>query len=209
MKHEKGHEPGHVGHEHTEIAGIRFEEADINYRPITIAATYGVVVFTVFLGVAWGTFHYLAAREARLSTGPNPLAEKYARKQPPEPRLQADPRGDLLQLRAAEDAALGKLAWVDRRNGVVQLPIDRAMEMLVSRGLPVRADAPAGPSPARPRPMSSAPGSASSLQPSTHAPAQTGGDSPSQPPAQPGAPGHSGTSSQRPSAAGEAIAPEH
>ena len=34
---------------------------------------------------------------------------------------------------------LNTYGWIDRQNGVVRLPIDRAMELLLQRGLPVRA----------------------------------------------------------------------
>ena len=65
---------------------------------------------------------------------------------PPEPRLQADPAADLRALRAEEDAALAGCAWVDRTRGVVRLPIERAMALLLLRGLPTR------PASARPGP---------------------------------------------------------
>jgi hypothetical protein len=58
---------------------------------------------------------------------------------PPEPRLQADPAADLRLMRAEEDAELNDYAWVDRSRGVIRLPIDRAMALLLQRGLPTRA----------------------------------------------------------------------
>ncbi|HYC00927.1 MAG TPA: hypothetical protein VEC57_17470 [Candidatus Limnocylindrales bacterium] len=207
MKHEKAHEPGHEGHEHTEIAGIQFEETDINYRPITLAAIYGTVVTVTFVALAWGTFQYLRGREAALSPPANPLAAKHARKEPPEPRLQADPRADLLALRAAEDAALSKLAWVNRRNGIVQVPIERAMEIVVSKGLPVRATTAPAAAPAA-RSTSSAPAAvAADLAPSTAEPALDG-KAPSMQPAHPGAQGDTGTSAPRPDDAHDPISPE-
>jgi hypothetical protein len=58
---------------------------------------------------------------------------------PPEPRLQADPVADLRRQRAEEDAVLREYAWVDRSRGVIRLPIERAMTLLLQRGLPTRA----------------------------------------------------------------------
>ncbi len=46
---------------------------------------------------------------------------------PPEPRLQTDPDADMQRLRAAEDVHLEHYAWMDRTQGVAQIPIDRAM----------------------------------------------------------------------------------
>ena len=36
---------------------------------------------------------------------------------------------------------LNTYGWVDKQNGIVRLPIDRAMELLLQRGLPVRSTA--------------------------------------------------------------------
>ncbi len=63
----------------------------------------------------------------------NPLAESYGRQIPPEPRLQADPLGDLRALRAEEDALLHGYGWADRQAGTVRIPIERAIELLAER----------------------------------------------------------------------------
>jgi hypothetical protein len=58
----------------------------------------------------------------------------------PTPRLQRDDGNqDLLDLHAREDLLLGHFSWVDRSQGKVRIPIDRAMELIAQRGLPVAA----------------------------------------------------------------------
>jgi len=54
----------------------------------------------------------------------------------PAPPRKAIPGRELLEMRAAEDAALHSYGWVDRRAGIVRIPIDRAMELVAKRGLP-------------------------------------------------------------------------
>lgn len=54
----------------------------------------------------------------------------------PSPTASSDE--ELKQLRATENAILTTYGWVDRPNGVVRIPIDRAMEILLQRGLPTR-----------------------------------------------------------------------
>jgi len=66
----------------------------------------------------------------------------------PEPRLQIAPQLDLAAMRTREEAELHSYGWVDRQAGVVRLPIDRAMELMAQRGLPVRGD-PNAPKPTR------------------------------------------------------------
>jgi hypothetical protein len=50
---------------------------------------------------------------------------------PPLPRLQAAPLLDLRAVRAAEDANLGRYAWIDQPHGLARIPIDRAMVLWV------------------------------------------------------------------------------
>jgi hypothetical protein len=56
----------------------------------------------------------------------------------PGPHLQKTPGEDLQQLRAYEGPKLNSYDWVDRDKGVVRIPIDRAMELVVRKGLPTR-----------------------------------------------------------------------
>jgi hypothetical protein len=52
--------------------------------------------------------------------------------EPPAPRLETAPALDLRALRAAEDARLDGYGWVDRRAGIVHIPIERAIDLLAS-----------------------------------------------------------------------------
>src|SRR6185295_16751100 len=105
----------------------------VNPRVVLIAAL-GVVAVLVLVTIGSGflLLHY-ASREARRSAAANPLAESYGRRVPPQPRLQADPLGDLHALRAEEDALLHGYGWVDRKAGTTRIPIERAIEVLADR----------------------------------------------------------------------------
>jgi hypothetical protein len=50
------------------------------------------------------------------------------------------PLGELAALRQREDRLLHGYAWVDRQAGIVRIPIDDAIDLVASRGLPARAD---------------------------------------------------------------------
>ena len=115
----------------------RHETRDANIRSLLIFAAVltGVIILTM-----WGmarVFHYFGATQ---SLGPpaSPFAE--ARTLPPQPRLQVEPRIDLEKLRAGEDSALESYGWVDQKSGVVHIPIERAMDIVAEKGLPVRAE---------------------------------------------------------------------
>jgi hypothetical protein len=60
----------------------------------------------------------------------------------PTPRLQNDDGNqDLVDLHRREDLLLDHYSWVDQSQGTVRIPIDRAMELIAQRGLPVEAGA--------------------------------------------------------------------
>ena len=52
------------------------------------------------------------------------------------PKLEVSIAADLARLRQSERHSLNTYGWVDRRAGVVRVPIDRAMQLLLQRGLP-------------------------------------------------------------------------
>jgi len=55
---------------------------------------------------------------------------------PPWPRLEVDARADRTNVESAAERRLQGYAWVDRAAGTVRIPIDRAMQILVTQGWP-------------------------------------------------------------------------
>jgi len=56
----------------------------------------------------------------------------------PTPRLQTDNgMQDVVDLHQREDLLLDHYSWIDQSQGKVRIPIDRAMELIAQRGLPV------------------------------------------------------------------------
>lgn len=96
------------------------------------------VVGLVGLMIVAGVLMYLLSdglREARVAADP-PLPKLPEARQPYEitgPRLQPDPPADMAAFRTEEEAELNRWVWVDEANGVAQVPIDKAMELLVKQ----------------------------------------------------------------------------
>jgi len=132
---------------------VRFEPTDVSTRPVLVSVLSLAVFTVIFTFVGHLVYHNLADRERAASPAASPLAAQYAAKEPPLPRLQLDPKLDLDVLHAAEDKILMSYAWVDKEAGVVQVPIERAMQMLLAKGLPARQ----GPVPAKMAPRGVAP----------------------------------------------------
>jgi hypothetical protein len=88
-----------------------------------------------------GVFAGFADRAERRDRPHPPL--RMDRVVPPEPRLQENPGGDLEKLRRAEDRRLESYGWIDRERKILRIPIDRAMDQMIRKGVPSR---PSGPS---------------------------------------------------------------
>lgn len=119
---------------HPEKPELFDREIDLRALGTFAAALLVTVVFVlVLIQVVLTGFRIRATRH---DPPPSPLAEANVRHLPPEPRLQPDPVRDMVTLRAAEDVALTTYGWVDRGAGVGRIPIARAMDLVIERGLP-------------------------------------------------------------------------
>jgi len=126
-----------------------YERRDISVRTVLyffagLAAT--AILIHLFLA---GLYDYLDKRERAHQPPVNPLVSnapadtrKVPRKYPdtafPDPRLETDERTQLNDVRRAEEQKLNSYDWVDQKAGTVRIPIERAMDLLAQRGLPVR-----------------------------------------------------------------------
>jgi hypothetical protein len=124
----------------TESARAHHESTDVDLRGVLMFAAGLVVVAIAIHLLVWVMFRFFEAREARQAVIEYPLAATEGNRLPPEPRLQTNPRQDLLDLRAEEDRILHSYGWVDRNAGIVRIPIEEAMRVTVQRGLPAREE---------------------------------------------------------------------
>jgi hypothetical protein len=59
----------------------------------------------------------------------------------PQPRLLVNEPSNLAEFRARENQVLTTYGWEDRNTGVVRIPVERAKDLLIQKGLPVRGAA--------------------------------------------------------------------
>jgi hypothetical protein len=64
---------------------------------------------------------------------------------PPAPRLQTSVRGDIEAHQRLEEHLLTTYGWIDRDARVVRIPLERALELTLERGLPSRPEIPPSP----------------------------------------------------------------
>jgi hypothetical protein len=65
--------------------------------------------------------------------------EKYLKKNFPVPQLETDERNQLDKIRLNEEQILSTYDYIDQKAGTVRIPIDRAIDLIAQRGLPVRS----------------------------------------------------------------------
>ncbi len=130
-----------VNRSHREEEGssnLHHELRDVKARPVVIFCVALVVIIAAAFWISRLMFDYFASHQA--TTLSSPLVDQRPRT-PPEPRLQLTPVQNREAIRAAEDNLLNSYGWVDRQSGIVRIPIDQAMKLLVERGLPSRPEA--------------------------------------------------------------------
>jgi hypothetical protein len=125
-------EPGHntIGHE-ADGTDVRA----VGITGIALAIGIAIVFFIVF-----GMFQYLLHHPVVISPA-SPLAETGQQQFPPPPRIEDHPTNELNELHSVEERTLSTYGWVDKNKGIVRIPIDRAMELQLNRGFPVRKEA--------------------------------------------------------------------
>jgi hypothetical protein len=126
-----------------------FEHQDLQVSGILYFLLSLVVGTAICLLGIRGVYAFLDHREKTLQPPVNPLATnvptdtrhiapEYPQGAFPNPRLEVDERGQLNDDLVRQENTLYSYGWVDEKAGTVRIPIDRAMDLLVQRGLPVR-----------------------------------------------------------------------
>lgn len=107
---------------------------------------FAVVGFLLVFGLA---IHFiLAGLLGSLNRTPNPTDGWHpnqnaitlrALASPSYPRLQLSAPLDLETFRSQQEAELNSYGWINRSSGIVRIPIEQAMNLLLQQGLPVRS----------------------------------------------------------------------
>ena len=121
-------------------AGAGYEKRDANAKWI-----FGIVAFLLIAGLI---MHFvLAGVMERLGKTPYPTDELNGTRRgletgmqakAPVPHLQISSAEELKAFRTKEEAELNSYGWINRTAGMVRIPVARAMDLLLERGLPAR-----------------------------------------------------------------------
>jgi len=120
------------------------EVSDVSPKPIFFFAM-GLVVLILLTLISMKVFFKLLDQDADRSDPQLSGVASERPKLPPLPRLETDPVAARKQYFQNEKVLIESYGWVDQKQGIVRVPINRAMELLVERGFPVRAEAKVNP----------------------------------------------------------------
>jgi hypothetical protein len=117
---------------------VHHETTDVNVKGILLFGAGLFVTAVIVHLLVWVLFGFFSGRADVRAVRQYPLTAGRENQLPPEPRLQANPRDDLIDLHAHEEEVLTTYGWVDKEKGIVRIPIEEAMKIVVERGLPAR-----------------------------------------------------------------------
>ena len=112
------------------------ERSDARVRPIAAFLVFMFIAVLFAYGVITILFEYLSQRE--VSKYGNPVQLSAPGGQSGAPQLQVVPGLDLREIRAGEAEQLDGYGWVDQRRGLVHVPIEQAIDMLLEQGVAAR-----------------------------------------------------------------------
>lgn len=108
--------------------GERFD-AEVSVSGIVWTTVGLAAACALGMWITWAMMGYYADRAEAVRP-----AETVEQQLPEGPLLQRDPEGELEALRQEMSERLSSYGWVDEGAGVVHIPIEEAMELLVERG---------------------------------------------------------------------------
>lgn len=127
----------------------------ISYSGIIWFIVVLTVVTVVCQGLMWVLLRTFQYQQATSGVAPAPLSAPVSERQAqggrvymdmasiglpngPQPRLLVNEPMNLAEFTKREQEILHTYGWVDRSAGTVRIPIDKAKDLLMERGLPVR-----------------------------------------------------------------------
>ena len=116
---------------------LGYEPRDADPRSLVKFAFWMALVIAITMIAMRLMFSFIDRMEP-LGPTMSPMVQETDRMLPPSPRLQTHPHEELQDYCAVQQKAVTTYGWVDQQTGVVHVPIDRAMDMVLARGLPAR-----------------------------------------------------------------------
>lgn len=109
-------------------------DAELSLRGIVGIGLVLIAITAAVTALMWFMSLGLRSHTAANDPAPSALPEARTQQLPPGPQLQADPIGEIEQMRAEEAALLDHSAWIDESVGTARVSIDTAIEIVGKAG---------------------------------------------------------------------------
>jgi hypothetical protein len=138
-----------------ESAGYEKSDASIGAL-LQFGFWLAVVIVVTLVAMSWAFKYFSRIAPLGQPAAPSAVVNPNFRQLPPSPMVQAQPHEDLVDFCRQQEQDVNTFGWVDRQSGIVRVPISRAMDLVLAKGLPTRpaSEAPKGaaaPNPSAPR----------------------------------------------------------
>ncbi|HEY2802090.1 MAG TPA: hypothetical protein VGI85_15985 [Chthoniobacterales bacterium] len=120
----QGHQVGDATH----------ERKDVDVINLVMIVLLLFLMIVICLMLSWGVLHFFNRRRETQQPPHVRMEERVAKF--PAPQLIQQPGNEWEKTRNQEETQLETYGWVDRSAGIAHIPIARAMQLLVERGLP-------------------------------------------------------------------------
>jgi hypothetical protein len=116
---------------------VHFEAKDANTRNILITGAVMAGTGLVIHLVLWGLFKYWQAEDLQAKRATFPLAAAQRGRPPAEPQLEGIKQieGMAQRFRPEEKPPPQEYGWVNEKEGIIRVPVEKAMEWIVERKL--------------------------------------------------------------------------
>ena len=138
-----------ISMKHVQHTDAAYDRTDLGASGI-VSFLIGLAITIVFIHIiVWGfikAYAYFEPKQMRRTSAilePQPAPPQGDPiNRFPAPQLQPDPEADLNKYREGVEQQLNSAGWLDQNNGVAHIPVERAIDLVSQRGLPVRQQQP-------------------------------------------------------------------
>ena len=124
-----------TGHKNSRQESIsrRHEVSDVDFGRVMITG-FGLLGVMI-LGLAYSVVveSFFSGTTAQPGAPAEIFVSPVSGEMPPLPRIEPDPHANLVLLQRREDSLLTRYGWVSRDSGLVRVPIERAMELVIEK----------------------------------------------------------------------------
>ncbi|HET7306983.1 MAG TPA: hypothetical protein VFK24_04085 [Gammaproteobacteria bacterium] len=118
--------------------GPGYETSRVDLRIPLGTGAMAIILLSCGIAIVFLFYHFVWKSPAGTPAYPYTRAPQTT----PAPRLLAHPKAELRALRTLNHERLNSYGWINKKKGIVHIPIQRAMQIIAKHGFPPRPPVP-------------------------------------------------------------------